>query len=78
MSNIAENQGRRLNWRQACDILGCRRTRFYALVRSGRLPAYRTQGSKRGMWVYEADCLALVERVETVFAPELTPLSLFA
>ena len=78
MDNIRESRGRKLNWQQACEVLGCRRTRFYALVRSGRLPAYRTQGSKRGMWVYEADCLALVERVEAVYAPELTQFSLFA
>ena len=77
MNSIGENRGRRLNWQQACDILGCRRTRFYGLVRSGRLPAYRTQGSKRGMWVYESDCLALVERVKAVHTPELVQLPLF-
>ena len=80
MDKIRESKGQRLNWRQACGILGCGRTRFYALVKSGRLPAYRTQGGKRGMWVYDADCRALVERVarvEAVYFPEMKQLPLF-
>ncbi|MGD9661647.1 MAG: hypothetical protein AB7U63_10270 [Porticoccaceae bacterium] len=59
MNNTA-NKGRRLNWRQACEILGCKKDRFYVLVRSGALPGYRVQGSARGLWVYENDCRALV------------------
>lgn len=62
MNNTA-NKGRRLNWRQACEILGCGKTRFYALVRSGSLPAYRLEGSERGLWVYDLDCHALVDCV---------------
>ena len=58
-----KNKGRRLNWRQACEILGCGKTRFYALIRKGMLPAYRVTGGKRGLWVYEADCNSLVERI---------------
>ena len=53
------DKGRKLNWRQACAILGCGRSHFYEMVNSGTLPAYRI-GGKRGLWVWEADCLALV------------------
>ena len=56
----ASNKGRRLNWQQACEILGCGKNRFYALVSTGALPAYKIMGSKRGLWVYESDCGALV------------------
>lgn len=59
MNNTA-NKGRRLNWRQACEILDCGKNRFYALVRSGVLPAYKIQGFERGLWVYESDCRALM------------------
>lgn len=58
-----EAPGRRLNWRQACEILGCSKSHFYRLVRSGRLPAYKIQGVSRGMWFYESDCLRLLECV---------------
>lgn len=56
-------RGRKLNWRQACAVLGCGKDFFYRLVREGRLPAYRTQGCGRGLWVYELDCLRLVRPV---------------
>ncbi len=61
MNDVGENK--RLNWRQACEILGCGKNLFYRLIRSGRLPAYRTQGSERGLWVYESDCHSLVQRI---------------
>lgn len=56
-------RGKRLNWRQACELLGCKKTFFYALIRSGRLPAYRVAGSKRSLWVYEEDCLRLQNKI---------------
>ncbi|MBQ3060457.1 MAG: excisionase family DNA-binding protein [Desulfovibrio sp.] len=56
-------RGARLNWRQACDILGCGKDFFYRLVNDGTLPAYRAQGSRRGLWVYETDCHSLVKRI---------------
>ena len=58
-----DGKGRRLNWRQACEVLRCKKDYFYTLVKSGKLPAYRVQGRGRGLWVYEADCWALVQRV---------------
>lgn len=48
---------RRLNWQQACAVLGCSRSHFYNLVNSGRIPAIRT-GEVKGVRVFEKDCLA--------------------
>ena len=62
MENVS-NKGRRLNWRQACEYLGCRKTCFYGLIRKGKLPAYGVSGGKRGLWVYESDCQKLVQPV---------------
>lgn len=56
-------RGKRLNWRQACELLGCKKSFFYALVRDGRLPAYRLDGCKRSLWVYEEDCLRLQNQI---------------
>lgn len=56
-----ENRGQRLNWQQACQILGCGKTQFYRLVNAGRLTAYRV--GHRGLWVYEADCRNLVTSI---------------
>lgn len=52
---------RRLNWRQACVILGCSRSYFYALIKTGKLAAYAAEGKKRGFWVLENDVLELVK-----------------
>lgn len=54
---------RRLNWRQACEILGCGKSHFYALINKGVLPAYRLKDGKKGWWVYEKDCFELVEQI---------------
>lgn len=62
-----ESLGKKLNWREACEFLGIGKNRFYALLKAGLLPAYRLQGKKNGIWVYEKDCQALKERVD--FAP---------
>lgn len=57
------DKGRKLNWRQACRAIGCGKTQFYDLVNSGKLAAYRPDGCKRGLWVYEADARAQVRAV---------------
>ena len=49
-----EEKGKRLNWKQACDILGCSKSHFYNLVNQGKIPAHR-YGRVRGMWVWEQD-----------------------
>lgn len=59
-----ENKGRKLNWRQACAIMGCGKNCFYSLVRNGNLPAFRINGKKRGLWVWENDVKSLVEAVK--------------
>lgn len=47
---------RRLNWQQACAVLGCSRSHFYNLVNSGRIRRFtvvRSRGcafSKRIVW----------------------------
>lgn len=61
-----KNKGRRLNWQQACELLGCGKTRFYALIHKGMLPAYRVAGGKRGLWVYENECRGLVQGITPV------------
>jgi excisionase family DNA binding protein len=43
---------RLLNWQQVCKLLGCKRTHFYQLVNSGKLPAVRV-GKLRGVRVEE-------------------------
>lgn len=50
-----EERGKKLNWLEACAILGCSRRQFYRLIEKGVLPAYRLDGCKRGLWVYEKD-----------------------
>ncbi len=47
---------KKLNWREACAILGCKKSHFYNLINSGRIPVQR-HGCSRGVWVYEKDCL---------------------
>ncbi len=56
MENNNSASEKKLNWREACAILGCKKSHFYNLINSGRIPAQR-HGSLRGVWVYEKDCL---------------------
>lgn len=58
-ANAHTNRGTRLNWREACKILGCGKTKFYDLVNNGDLPAYRINGGR--LWVWEEDCYALIK-----------------
>lgn len=52
---------RMLNWEQACRILGCKKSHFYNLVNSGRLPATRN-GAVKGVRVLEEDCRAYLQQ----------------
>lgn len=54
------DQGKRLNWSEACALLGCSRSYFYSLVKAGKLTAYAVKGKKRGFWVLERDVVGLV------------------
>lgn len=44
-----------LNWQQSCKVLGCSRSHFYNLVKSGKLPSRRS-GSVKGVKVTREDC----------------------
>lgn len=56
-----EHAEKRLNWQQACKVLGCGKTQFYKLVNNGQLPAFRF--GRRGLWVREADCRKLLQPI---------------
>ncbi|HIW77690.1 MAG TPA: helix-turn-helix domain-containing protein [Candidatus Bilophila faecipullorum] len=43
----------RLNWQQACDVLGCGKTHLYSLVRRGKLRMYGT--GRRYRWFSRMD-----------------------
>ena len=45
----------RMNWKQACRLLGCSKTHFYRLVNTGELPSER-YGKVKGVIVKKADC----------------------
>lgn len=49
----------RLNWKQACTVLGCGKTKFYELIQSGALMAHRV--GKKGLWVNRAECEKLMK-----------------
>lgn len=55
MEKRAESE-KKLNWREACAVLGCKKSHFYNLINSGRIPCQR-YGDLRGVWVYKKDCL---------------------
>lgn len=63
-----EEKGRKLDWREACALLGCKKSHFYNLVNSGMLPAIRI-GRIKGLRVYEADCFAYVRQLESNKTP---------
>ena len=58
-------QKRTVNWKEACDMLGCSRSYFYNLINSGRIPAFRI-GKVKGIRVAVEDIMAFLEsrRVE--------------
>ena len=66
-------EDRKLNWRMACEILGCKKSKFYSLVQKGELPAYRIGNSRQGFWVWESDCLALMKSVPSPAKPLDSP-----
>lgn len=53
-------ESKRLNWRQACALLGCSKSQFYRLVKRGELRGFRIGGARRNLWVYEEDCLKML------------------
>jgi len=60
--SVEMHKGRKLNWRQACEILNCSKSHFYNLINEGKLPAFRA-GKVRGVWVWEGDVRDCLEAV---------------
>lgn len=56
MENHNSDSKKKLNWREACALLGCKKSHFYNLVNSGKIPAIRT-GEIKGVRVLESDCM---------------------
>lgn len=56
MENNNSDTQKKLNWREACALLGCKKSHFYNLVNSGKIPAVRT-GEVKGVRVLESDCV---------------------
>lgn len=46
------DKGRKMNWKQACEMLNCSKSHFYNLVNAGKIEAFRS-GKVRGLWVWE-------------------------
>jgi excisionase family DNA binding protein len=53
--SMATEKEKRLNWREACKLLGCSKSHFYRMVNSGELPAVRF-GTSKGTMVRKSDC----------------------
>lgn len=49
-----KGKGKKLNWQQCCERIGCGKSHFYALVNAGTIQAERF-GTRKGIRVYEAD-----------------------
>lgn len=56
--NSSHTSPERLNWQQACALLGCSKTKFYRLVKAGDIATYKV--GKRGLWVKREDCEKLL------------------
>lgn len=59
----------RLNWQQACRILGCSKPHFYRLVNSGELPSER-YGRVKGVTVKKSDCEQYLQQWQERVEPE--------
>lgn len=53
----------RLNWREACDFLGCSKSTLYRTVYEGRLRAYGI--AARNRFFMRSDCEELLKRTKT-------------
>lgn len=49
----------RINWEQACRVLGVSKSALYRYVREGKLPAYGL--GERNRWFLRSDCEALLK-----------------
>ena len=53
-----QEQDRRLNWREACEILRCSKSSLYRMIYEGRLPAYGV--GRRNRYILKSDCERLL------------------
>lgn len=49
-----KNTKLRLTWKEACDVLGCKKSMLYRLVEKGELSAYGV--GKRNRWYKLNEC----------------------
>lgn len=57
--NASRENGPKMNWEQASDVVNCGKSHFYNLIGSGRIP-YSRHGLVRGVWVWQKDVLVYV------------------
>ncbi len=50
----------RLNWQQACTVLGCSKSTLYRLVAEGFIKTYGV--GNRNRWYSRGECLAYIEK----------------
>lgn len=62
MSIEASPDPKRLDWKQACALLGCSRAKFYRMVHAGEITAYRL--GKRGLWVRQEECENILKKMQ--------------
>ena len=59
----------RLNWREACEVLGCSKSTLYRLVANGQLRAFGV--GSRGRWYSRTECERFVlDRCKSVGGPQ--------
>ena len=51
-------EGKRINYKRACEILNCSKTKFYSLLEQGHLQSFGV--GMRNRFVYEEDCRRLL------------------
>lgn len=54
----------RLNWQQACALIGCSRAHFYRLVSGGQIPCAYRMGKRKGIRVLRKDVEAYLQRLK--------------
>lgn len=54
-----QHEKSRLNWKEACEILGCKKSMLYRLVEKGTLSAYGV--GRRNRWYKRAECIKCLE-----------------
>lgn len=61
MDNAIKND-ERLDWKAACDFLGCKKSTLYRMIYDGRLPAYGV--GRRNRFILRSDCEKILQDKE--------------